>query len=290
MRFVLGVLVLVPLLLACRSAAPPGTPRLLQEIPADLAAAEAARAARPDSREAWVWHGRQLGYAGRFAEAIALYGEALERFPGDPALLRHRGHRHLSVRDFAAAREDLERAAVAIEGRADELELDGAPNEHGVPTSTLHTNIWYHLGLAYVFLGEDGRAERAFATCLALAPNDDMRVASAYWRCVALFHLGQDGRARALARLFGRDFLLYESHDYAWLLLVFAGQAELPATLEGEPGSVSWLTRSYGLALEELARGESAAARARLTAVVASGDSRAFGRLAAEVELARSGR
>jgi hypothetical protein len=90
-----------------------------------------------------------------------------------------------------------------------------------------------------------------------------------------------------LARLFTRELQLYESHDYAWLLRVFAGAEEVPAVLEGEPGSVSFFTRSYGLAVEELARGDRPAARGRLAALVARGDSRAFGRLAAEVELAR---
>ena len=112
-----------------------------------------------------------------------------------------------------------------------------------------------------------------------------MRVASAYWRCVVLFHLERVGEARALARVFARELLLFESHDYGWLLRVFAGEEEIPPELPGESGSVSWLTRSYGLAVEELARGEGEAARQRLTTLVASGDSRAFGRLAAELEL-----
>lgn len=290
MRRTLALLLLATVPGACRSVEPRTTPRLLQSVPADLAAAEAAHRAAPDSRDALIWHARQLGYAGRFDEAIALYGAGLERFPEDPALLRHRGHRWLSVRDFAAARADLERAATALEGRPDELELDGAPNEHGVPTGTLHTNVWYHLGLAYLFLGEDERAARAFATALALSTNDDMRVASAYWRCVVLLRQGRVDAARALARVFAGELLLLESHDYAWLVRLFAGREELPALVAGEPGSVSHLTRSYGVALEELARGQVEAARARLEALVASGDSRAFGRLAAEVELARLAR
>jgi tetratricopeptide (TPR) repeat protein len=291
MRNRLGLFLATLALSACRSVAPaPAAPRLLQEIPLDLAAAEARRRAEPGAREAWVWYGRQLGYAGRFEEALALYGDGLQRWPGDAELLRHRGHRFLSVRDFEAARAELVRAAVAIEGQPDELELDGAPNEHGVPTSSLHTNIWYHLGLAGFFLGCDEEAARVFATCLALAPNDDMRVASAYWRCVVLFRLERVEEARALARVFVRELLLFESHDYGWLLRVFAGEEEIPSELLGEPGSVSWLTRSFGLAVEELARGENEAARRRLETLVASGDSRAFGRLAAELELARQTR
>ena len=57
--------------------------------------------------------GRRLGYLGRYREAIDVYGEALERWPGDPFLLRHRGHRHLSVRAFGRSRGEIVNSAAS---------------------------------------------------------------------------------------------------------------------------------------------------------------------------------
>ena len=39
-------------------------------------------------------------------------------------------------------------------------------NPSGIPTSTLHTNVWYHLGLAYYLLGEDEEAVAAYRSGL----------------------------------------------------------------------------------------------------------------------------
>jgi tetratricopeptide (TPR) repeat protein len=125
-----------------------------------------------------VWYGRRLGYEGRFEEALEVYGEGLRPYPGDPELLRHRGHRYLSLRRFGAARADLELAARAPEGEPDRIEPDGAPNAFGIPRGTLHTNVWYHLGLAYHCLQADELAAGAFAQCLAAATNAFGRLAA----------------------------------------------------------------------------------------------------------------
>ncbi len=53
------------------------------------------------------------------------------------------------IREFDRAIQDFEKAATLIEGTEDKIEPDGLPNAQNIPVSTLHTNIWYHLGLAY---------------------------------------------------------------------------------------------------------------------------------------------
>jgi tetratricopeptide (TPR) repeat protein len=236
-----------------------------------------------------VWYGRRLGYEGRFEEAIAVYGEGLRTHPDDPELLRHRGHRYLSLRRFEEARADLERAAAALEGQADRIELDGAPNDFGIPRGTLHTNVWYHLGLAYHCLRLDEPAARAFAQCLAAATNDDFRVAAAYWRALALIHLGRGDDARALAALFaGRELELMESFDYAELLRLFAGTSAHALEALRDPGSpLSVATLGYGVAMWHRLEGREAEARAELESFLAAPPSASFGRLAAEVELTR---
>ncbi|NNF29584.1 MAG: tetratricopeptide repeat protein, partial [Gemmatimonadetes bacterium] len=63
-----------------------------------LAAAREALEANPDDPEAWIWVGRRLGYLQEYREAIDVYSQAIQRFPDDPRLYRHRGHRYISVR------------------------------------------------------------------------------------------------------------------------------------------------------------------------------------------------
>jgi tetratricopeptide (TPR) repeat protein len=236
-----------------------------------------------------VWYGRRLGHAGRFEEAIEVDDQGLRRHPGDAELLRHRGHRCLSLRRFDEARVDLERAARAIQGGTDRIELDGAPNDFEIPRGTLHTNVWYHLGLAYHCLHLDELAARAFAQCLAAASNDDFRVAAAYWRALALFHLGRGDDARALAALdAGRELELMESFDYAELLRLFAGTDRHALDALAASGSeLSSATLAYGVAMWHRLEGREAEARAELEAFLATPASSAFGRLAAEVELVR---
>lgn len=266
-------------------------PRALRPIPADLAEAEARYRAAPADLDAIVWYGRRLAYAGRLDEALAVFGRGLAQHPGEPELLRHRGHRYLSLRRFEEARRDLERAAAALEGTPDRLELDGAPNDYGVPRGTLHGNVWYHLGLAYHCLARDEEAARAFARALALATNDDQRVAAAYWRALALIHLGRGGEARALAKLYAtRALELMESFDYAALLALFAGTStRAREELAAAPTPLAAATLGYGVAMQERLDGNDDAARAQLMALVAGGPSHAFGRIAAEVELVRLG-
>ena len=287
----LGLLVACPLAWGCAARDPVAArpPRAQREIPPDLATAEARWREAPGDLDALVWYGRRLGYEGRFEEAVALYGEGLRRHPDDPELLRHRGHRSLSLRRFEEARADLELAAGAIEGQPDRIELDGAPNEFGIPRATLHTNVWYHLGLAYHCLRLDEQAARAFASCLAAATNDDFRVAAAYWRALALFHLGRGDDARALAGLYARRELeLMESFDYAELLRLFAGASTKASEALASPASaLSSATLGYGVAMWHRLEGRESEARALLESMLASPPSSAFGRIAAEVELAR---
>ncbi len=99
--------------------------------------AERALAVAPTNVDSLIWMGRRTAYLGRYREAIDIYSEAIGLHPEDARLYRHRGHRHLSVRELGKAIADLERAAELTEGRMDEVEPDGLPNAMNIPTSTL---------------------------------------------------------------------------------------------------------------------------------------------------------
>ena len=43
----------------------------------------------------------------------------------------------------------FQKAIELVAGNVDQIEPDGLPNKNNIPLTTLHGNIWYHLGLAY---------------------------------------------------------------------------------------------------------------------------------------------
>src|SRR6185295_12437329 len=140
-----------------------------------------------------------LAYLGRFRDAIAAYTNGIARHADELRLYRHRGHRYITVRQFDLAIADLSRAARLVAGRADEIEQDGAPNQAGIPRSTLQSNIWYHLGLAHYLKGDFTRALAAYREGMKVSRvNDDMLVATSDWLYMTLRRLGRDAEARAV--------------------------------------------------------------------------------------------
>ena len=67
-----------------------------------------------------------------------------------------------------------------------------------VPIGTLHSNIAYHLGLAYYLKGDYARAVDVYRRELADARNDDRRVSTAHWLYMSLRRMGRDAEAAAV--------------------------------------------------------------------------------------------
>lgn len=244
---------------------------------------------RPNDPEAVIWVGRRTAYLGRYREAIRIYSQGIAAHPDHPGLRRHRGHRYLTLRRLDEAIVDLERAGELITGRDDEIEPDGLPNARNIPTSTLHTNIWYHLGLAYYLKGDLWKARSAYEKCLAAAKNPDMVVATTHWLYMTLRRLPRHRHALWALRTMRADMDIIENHDYHQLLMVYKGKADAETLLaEAEKaGGVRFATIGYGLGNWFLAQGDSERARQVFTAVEAADAWSAFGHLAAESDLAR---
>lgn len=254
--------------------------------------AEAQAAYQRDSTpDALVWVGRRTAYLGGYRDAVEVFTAGITKFPEDPRFYRHRGHRYLTLRRLDLAVRDLEHAARLIAGRPDEVEPDGLPNARNTPTSTLQSNIWYHLGLAYYLQGDFANALRAYRACLEVSKNPDMLVATSNWLYLTLRRLNRTAEAtRALAPI-RREMDIIENGSYHRLLLMYQGEAPPDSVLRlspaGEP-SLEDVTTAYGVGTWHLVNGRQADAERIFRAVVgARGQWAAFGYLAAEAELAR---
>lgn len=254
-----------------------------------LAEARAAWEANPGDVEAAIWTGRRTAYLGRYGESVEIYSEALRRFPEDPRLYRHRGHRYITLRQLGRAVDDLEQAARLIEGTEDRVEPDGLPNDRGVPTSTLHSNIWYHLGLARYLQGDFEAALAAYRRDLAVSTNPDSVCATSYWLHLTLRRLGREDEAAELLGPIHPAMEIIENHDYHRMLLVFRGELdaeELLADAEAE-GGLRFATVGYGVGSLRLAEDRRDAAIALFESILQAGNWPAFGFIAAEAELSR---
>jgi hypothetical protein len=248
-------------------------------LEAELAAAERVAAASPDDVNATVWLGRRLGYLGRFREAIDVYSRGLERHPGHPELLRHRGHRFITVREFARAEADLAAAAAACMTTADALEPDGRPTPGRAPHSSLHYNVHYHLG------GDFAAAERAWLDCLAVVANDESRVAVTHWLWCARMRQGDTAGAAAVVAPIHAGLDVVENRSYLQLCLLYRGSLRGEELHPAEDSSGAAL--AFGLMHYTLLCGERELALAGLRRLAALPGWTSFGVIAAAVELRR---
>lgn len=243
--------------------------------------------AHPDSADALIWYGRRTAYLGNYREAIRIYTQGIGRHPEDPRLYRHRGHRYITTRQFDSAIADLERAAALIEGTDDQVEPDGLPNSKHRPRSTLHTNIWYHLGLAQYLKGRFEEAAHSFRNGLQASTNDDMTVAASYWLYMSLRRAGLDLRAGRILEPVEADMDIIENDSYHKLLLVFKGDFEEKTLLNDHDTPLDNATIGYGLGNWHYINGREGRAEELFRKVYDGTQWAAFGYIAAETDLAR---
>lgn len=270
---------------------PPALPaEVRSEREARLAEAKAAAEARPDDPEALIWLGRRTAYLNRYRQAIAIFSRGVIQYPQDPRFLRHRGHRYITLRRFDVAEADLEDAARLIAGKPDEVEPDGLPNAAGIPTSTLQSNIWYHLGLARYLQGDFEGALEAYRACLEVSKNPDMQVATRQWLYLTLRRLDQDTEAAKVLEPIRLDMNILENQAYHKLLLMERGEIPPDSLLTAQGGGdLDPATLGYGVGAWYLAEGRQEEAVRVFREVVKTGPWSAFGAIAAEVELHRLG-
>ncbi|MEZ5287030.1 MAG: tetratricopeptide repeat protein [Vicinamibacterales bacterium] len=256
------------------------------KLEADLQQAQSV--ANTTTPEAMIWIGRRLGYLWRYQDAIAAFTRGIERYPDDARFYRHRGHRYISVREFAKAQADFEKAVSLVRGKPDEVEPDGAPNPAGVPRSTLQFNIWYHLGLAHYLQAHYEQAYDAYVECMKVSKNDDSIVATSDWMWMTLMRLGRKAEAAEVLERISPTMDILENQSYHRRLLMYKGLEKPESLLDtARADDTTIATQGYGVGNYYFVMGDTARARQIFERVTSGGGWNAFGFIAAEADLHR---
>jgi tetratricopeptide (TPR) repeat protein len=230
-----------------------------------IARARDALAADPRSIRRFMELGAAQSAARQFREAVETYTAALAVAPDDPMLYRWRGHRHLSLRDFARAEADLARGLLLGSG------------DYG---------LLYHLGIVHFARGEFSQAAATFTRALQSPPNAGEAAGSTDWLWMALMRAGRPDQARAL--LERRPDSLPANNAYARRLQLYRGEIAPEAVLTpADTGDVQVATLAYGAGNWHLVQGDTARAVEWFERSVRSGGWPAFGFIVSEQELRR---
>ena len=255
----------------------------------DLERAQAEARARPDDPDALIWVGRRQGYLGQYRMAVQTFTEGARRFPDDPRMYRHRGHRFITLRRFDDAIEDFNRAAALMAGLPDQVEPDGQPNARNIPIGSLQSNVWYHLALAYYLQGSWDDAIRVARRGVAVSTNPDRLVSQTHWLYMALRRAGKPEQAREALEPIRDDFDIIENGSYYTLVKLYRdgiAPEMMDSTLRRLENPTD-LSLAYGLANWFLYNGDTTRATRAFERILSSDQWASFGYIAAEADLAR---
>jgi hypothetical protein len=288
----LAILILASFFIACSSERKSETDPATVLSKADSNLLEARRNFRSDSSEEnCIWLGRRLSYLNRFDSAIALYTKSISRFPESYKLLRHRGHRYISTRQFDLAIQDFEAAAKLMKDQPIETESDGLPNKINTPLSSGHFNVWYHLGLAYYLKGDFEKALNAYLECMKVSNNDDLKVATADWLYMTYRRLGKEKEAKEVLNGIAIEMTIIENDSYFKRLKMYKGLLPADSVLNSNPANadydLSLATQGYGVANWYYVNGDKSKAKEILEKVLQGKSINSFGYIAAETDLKR---
>jgi tetratricopeptide (TPR) repeat protein len=276
----------------CAMSAKEVKPELSEETrkkyEANLAVAFEENARAKNSADTMIWLGRRIAYLGNYKDAIRTFTAAISNYPNDARLYRHRGHRFITLRCFDDAIVDLRKAATLVKGKPDEVEPDGIPNAKNIPTSTLQSNIWYHLGLAYYLKHDFKNALKAYEEAEKVSKTADMLVATKHWQYMTLRRLGKKDEANRSVEPIAADLEIIENGDYYSLVKLYKGVEsgeKLLQQFDSQPDNVSKASLGYGLGNRYLYHNMKADANKIFRQIVSGKQWASFGYIAAETEI-----
>lgn len=235
-----------------------------------------------------IWYGRFTGYMGNYREAIDIYTLGLQEFPDNSRLLRHRGHRYISVREFDKAVADLSRAAQLIEGKENMIEEDGMPNKQNIPLSTMHGNIYYHLGLAQYLNRDLPAALDAYKKCLSTSSNPDNVVSATHWIYMIQRRLGRKEAAENYLRNIKPGMNVIENHSYYNACLFYKGELTLEQVYNPTAeGTASNSALKYAVGNWYWYNGQPEQAKGIYNEILSGSDWASFGYIAAETDMVK---
>ena len=228
----------------------------------------AALAADPRNVARMIDLGVAQSGARQFREAIATFTRGLEIEPNNALLLRWRGHRYLSIREFDRAHADLTRGG-------------------GIDASIY--GIWYHLGIVQFARGDFAGAAASFERAQPIAPDPGELAGSTDWLWMSLSRAGRAADAKAMLDRRPESRLPPIDNAYTRRLKLYRGEIG-PADViaPADTDEVQIATLAFGLGNWHLVKGSAAQARAAFErSVRASGGWPGFGFILSEVELQR---
>lgn len=244
--------------------------------------------ASPGNIDYLIWFGRWTAYKGNFREAIRIYTNGIAKFPEDARLYRHRGHRYISIRELDRAIADFEKAVTLIKDQKDEVEPDGQPNALNIPIGSLHSNIWYHLGLAYYLKNDLAKALPVYERAVRESNNDDKLTSTTHWLYMTLRLLGKKEEAEKILAPIQPKMNIIENKAYHQLCLLYKGLLPVDSLTGGETGSViSNDAVAYGVANWYYYNGHQEKARAAYEQILKGKIWASFGYIAAEADYVR---
>ena len=230
-----------------------------------VAHAQQALAADPRNVQLIIALGVAQSGVRQMLEAVGTFSRGLAIAPNNALLLRWRGHRYLSTRQFDLALADLTRGS----------QLD----------STIY-GIWYHLGIVRFARGDFAGATDAFTHAQPKAPDAGELAGSTDWLWMSLSRAGK--KAEADAMLARRPDSLPIANAYAQRLKLYRGLSKPDSVFTpADTSDVQIATLSFGIGNWYLVRGDTARARTWFEKSIASGGWPGFGFIISEIELRR---
>lgn len=271
----------------------------------------------PSLAERYIIAARLKGYLDKHDESVSLLTEALTNDPNNVFLLRFRGHRRISIRDYHGAVQDLKRAAGLLgtvedgyelyqlevekdavslllnraeEVREQHLPLSRVADGGSIYMSSLHTAVWYHLGVALYLQDKLVESLEPFQKAYESAFHPEGLIASLDWQYMIYKRLGEHDKADHVLEEYNSLKFSEEYSDpgYTNRMELYVGKLQAEDLL-GRDGDDTLMiaTHGYGVGNWYLYNGERKKAVDTFRKVLDSGAPHAFGYMAAENALRR---